>query len=80
MDAGTFYTVAADHLINQAESIEKYAATSHRAWILVGEYDRYGEEMTKAAALRRAAAQRSLHVRREILRNAGFTVRTPRAA
>jgi len=36
--------------------------------------------MNTARALRHAASERSVSARREILRSAGFTVKTPRAA
>jgi hypothetical protein len=76
----TIYTVKPEHLIRDAEQIERDANESLTAWILLGQSDRYGTAMKTARALRSAAAERSVAVRREILRNSGFIVKTPRAA
>lgn len=74
----TIYTVKSVHLIEQAEQIERDAAQSLSAWIVLGQSDKYGAAMKTARNLRNAAAERNIAVRREILRNAGFTVKTPR--
>ncbi len=76
----TIYTVKPEHLIHNADQIERDANESLTAWILLGQSDRYGAAMKTARALRSAAAERSIAVRREILRNSGFVVKTPRAA
>ena len=76
----TIYTVKPEHLLRDAEQIERDAEQSLRAWIMLGQSERYGQAMSTARALRSAAAERSIAVRREILRNSGFTVLTPRAA
>jgi hypothetical protein len=76
----TIYTVRPEYLIRDAEQIERDAEQSLSAWILLGQTDRYGDAMRTARALRYAAAERSVSIRREILRNSGFTVKLPRAA
>ncbi len=75
----TIYTVKSEYLIRDAEQIERDAEQSLRAWIILGQSDKYGAAMRTARALRAAAAERSVTIRREILRNSGFTVKTPRA-
>ena len=75
----TIYTVRPEYLIRDAEQIERDAEQSLRAWILLGQTDRYGDAMRTARALRNAAAERSVAIRREILRNSGFTVKLPSA-
>ena len=74
------YTVRSEHLLRDAGHIERNAIDSLRAWILLGQSDRYVAAMETARALRRAASERNVSTRREILRNAGFTVLTPRSA
>lgn len=76
----TIYTVRPECLIRDAEQIERDAEQSLRAWIILGQSDKYGAAMKTARALRAAAAERSITVRREILRNSGFTVLTPKHA
>ena len=73
------YTTAAAVLLRDAAQIERDAEQSLRAWILVGQTDRYGAELRRARVLRSAAATRSIWERREILRNAGFEIRSPRS-
>lgn len=75
----TIYTVKPEYLIRDAEQIERDAEQSLRAWIILGQSDKYSAAMATARALRSAAAERSIAVRREILRNSGFIVKTPRA-
>ena len=65
-------TVSAKALIQMAERTEAHAADSHLAWILVGDTESYSRHMREAAALRRAAAEKSIWTRREILRNNGI--------
>lgn len=76
----TIYTVKPEYLIRDAEQIERDAEQSLRAWIILGQSDKYSAAMKTARSLRAAAAERSIAIRREILRNAGFVVKTPRAA
>ena len=76
----TFYTVKSEHLTAQAAQIERDANQSLPAWIILGQSDKYGTAMATARALRVAAAERSVAIRREILRNSGFTVLNPKAA
>lgn len=73
------YTVKPEYLIRDAEQIERDAEQSLRAWIILGQSDKYSAAMATARALRSAASERSISVRREILRNSGFIVKTPRA-
>jgi hypothetical protein len=80
MNAPTLYTVNSKALATYANSIERDANNSLRAWILLGQSERYSVEMATVRAIRAAAAERSVYVRREILRNAGFVVKAPRAA
>lgn len=80
MTTATIYTVKPEYLVADAQQIERDAEQSLNAWILLGQSSRYSQAMETARALRAAAAERSITVRREILRNAGFTVKTPRAA
>ena len=65
-------TVASAALLRMAERTESYANDSQHAWILVGDYESYSRKMNEAAALRRAAAEKSMYTRREILRNNGI--------
>ena len=76
----TIYTVKPEYLIRDAEQIERDADQSLKAWIILGQSDKYSAAMKTARMLRSAAAERSISVRREILRNSGFIVKTPRAA
>lgn len=76
----TLYTVNAEALRADAARVEAQAADSLPAWILLGQSARYAEEMRKARALRNAADASSVSIRREILRNAGFIVKTARHA
>jgi hypothetical protein len=77
---GTIYTVTPASLIRDAEQIERDAEQSLRAWVILGQADKYGAAMATARALRSAAAERSIAARREILRESGFTVLAPRHA
>ena len=78
--ARTLYTVRAVDLRHYADQLERDANGSLRAWIILGQTDRYGAELAAARALRAAAATRSIWTRREILRNAGFELKPARAA
>lgn len=74
----TIYTVRPAYLVRDAEQLERDAEQSLRAWILLGQSERYGAAMRTARALRNAAAESSVSIRREMLRNSGFTVMLPR--
>lgn len=74
----TIYSVKAEYLIRDAEQIERDAEQALRAWIILGQGDKYSTAMATARALRAAAAERSVYVRREILRNSGFTIKSPK--
>ena len=76
----TIYTVKSEYLIRAAEQIERDAEQSLKAWVILGRADKYSAAMKTARALRTAAAEQSIYVRREILRNSGFTVSTPKHA
>jgi hypothetical protein len=76
MVTGTLYTVSAASLAMEADKLEKYAADMLTAWILIGQGDNYSKCHRVIRALRTAAGERSTHVRREILRDAGFTINT----
>lgn len=70
----TKLTVSAAALNQMADSTERHAKESQTAWILCGQMEKYGEWMARANAIRRAAAEKSIWVRREILRNNGVAV------
>ncbi|CAB4126645.1 hypothetical protein UFOVP254_49 [uncultured Caudovirales phage] len=74
----TIYTVSTESLIYQAEQIEIDAEQSLRAWIILGQCDKYSVAMARARTLRAAAGTRSIHTRREILRNAGYIIKSPK--
>lgn len=65
-------TVSASWLIQAAAQIERDAEQSMKAWILLGQAERYPQEMAKARAMRHAATIRNIGVRREVLRNSGI--------
>ena len=76
----TIYTVRPAYLVRDAEQIERDAEQSLRRWILLGQSERYGDALRTARALRNAAAESSVSIRREMLRNSGFIVKTPKLA
>ena len=71
----TLYTVKAEALRSYADSIEKFANDNLRAWIILGQSDKFSVEMADVRALRSAAERKSVWERREILRNSGFILR-----
>jgi hypothetical protein len=75
-----YYTVGSAQLIREAEQIERDAADMLKSWIITRQTDRYSEEMAKARILRAAAAEKNVSIRREMLRNSGFSVLTPKQA
>lgn len=74
----TFYTVTRAHLMSEAAKIRANALQSRDAWILSRESSRFWDAMEQADAIEKAAGFSSVADRREILRNHGFTVKTPR--
>lgn len=74
----TIYTVNSKALLAEAAQIERDAEQSLKAWILIGEGERYGEAMKTVTILRRVAAEKSIWLRREILRNCGYTIASPK--
>ena len=74
MSKHTVYTVSRDALERDADRLERDAQQSLRAWILLGQTDRYSEQMHLARAIRNAAACKSIYTRREILRNSGVQI------
>lgn len=65
-------TASKEWLKHEAAMIEQSTKESLRAWILLGQEAKYAEEMAKVAALRRAADEKSIALRREALRNLGY--------
>lgn len=74
----TIYSVKSDYLLKDADEIERSAKESLKAWTLLGQTEKYSEAMKVVRALRDAAETRSLYTRREILRNAGFSIKSPK--
>lgn len=72
--ARKIYTVSKEALIAAADAIERDANAALSAWILLGQSDKYGEEMAAVRVLRSAATYKNLGVRRTILRDAGFEI------
>lgn len=68
------YTVAKSQLLKTADQIEADAKSALRAWIILGESEKYPQEMAQARALRAAAENKSIWARREIVRAAGFSI------
>lgn len=64
--------VGAAWLLSAADQIERDANESLPSWIILGQSERYSQAMAKARSMRRAAEERSIALRREILRNAGI--------
>ena len=55
------------HLQIEADSIERNAKESLKCWIVLGQTQRYFDEMRKVDLLRRAMTLRGLRVRAEFL-------------
>jgi hypothetical protein len=68
------YTVSKSDLIKIADQIESDAKSALRAWIILGQSEKYSAAIKQARALRTAAENRSIWVRREIVRAAGFSI------
>lgn len=64
-------TVSAKWLEMAAIKLEMDAEQSLQAWIILGQAERYCQNLGKAAMLRRAATVKSIAQRREFLRNNG---------
>ncbi len=75
----TLYTVTREALTREAARIEAHAAESLRAWAILGMMDKHADALRKARILRNAAEAASVYTRREILRNGGLGVKTPKA-
>lgn len=69
----TKLTASREWLIHEATAIEQSAKDSLRAWILLGQTEVYGQEMSKAAQLRRIAEVKSISERRFLLRELGYS-------
>jgi hypothetical protein len=65
-------TVSTKWLETLAARIERHADESLPTWIILGQMSRYGEDMGKAAILRRAAKIESIAARRVFLMNNGI--------
>lgn len=72
----TIYTVSKESLLKEAESLETYAKGNLNAWCLLGQTQRYHTTMGQARAIRAAAHQPSIWLRREILRNLGYSIQS----
>ena len=57
-----------------ADQFESNAMESQEAWIIIGNYEGFGQRMATVAALRKAAAEKNLFTRREILKNHGIAI------
>lgn len=68
------YSVKKSELTTIADQIEADAKSALRAWIILGESEKYTNEMAQVRALRIAADAKSVWMRRDILRNAGFSL------
>jgi hypothetical protein len=68
------YTVSKSELVKTAGQIEADAKSALRAWIILGQSEKYAQEMAQARALRAAAENKSIWARREIVRAAGFSI------
>ncbi len=64
-------TVNGKWLQDAAHSLEVEARESLTVWVVLGQSHRYGENIGKAAVLRRAAEMKNIGERRELLRNNG---------
>lgn len=64
-------TVSAKWLEMAAAKLEMDAQDSLSAWIILGQSERYCQNLGKAAMLRRAAAIKHIGQRREFLRDNG---------
>jgi len=70
----TKMTVSKKWLEHYAASIEKSATDAQTSWILLGQYDKYGEQKMLAWNIRRAAQIKNISERRNFLRDLGVSV------
>jgi hypothetical protein len=68
------YSVKKSELAAIADQIEAFAKSALTAWVILGQSEKYEQDMAQARALRHAAEQKSVWLRREILRTAGFSL------
>jgi hypothetical protein len=68
------YSVKKSELTTIADQIEAFAKSALTAWIMLGQSEKYEQDMAKVRALRNAADAKSVWMRREILRTAGFSL------
>ena len=68
------YSVKKSELIIIADKIETFAKSTLTAWIMLGQSEKYEQDMAQVRALRNAADAKSVWMRREILRTAGFSL------
>ena len=71
----TIYSVVPKRLIEDARAIEKHAEDQLEAWLALGQSEKYSKAIDQARILRLAANEKDVYTRREILKNAGFTVK-----
>jgi len=71
----TIYSVVPKRLIEDAKAIEKHAEDQLEAWLALGQSEKYSKAVNQAKILRLAANKKDVYTRREILKNAGFTVK-----
>ena len=67
-------TISARWLTQAADQLDRDAEQSVRAWVLLGQSNRYSEAKARARMLRRAAEIKSIGERREYLHNNGEQV------
>ncbi len=67
-------TISAKWLTQAADQLDHDAEQSLRAWVLLGQSNRYSETKARARMLRRAAEIRNIGERREYLHNNGEKV------
>jgi len=68
------YSVKKSELATIADQIEAFAKSSLTAWNILGQSKKYEQDMAQVRALRNAADAKSVWMRRDILRNAGFSL------
>ena len=68
------YSVKKSELTTIADQIETFAKSALTAWIMLGQSEKYEQDMAQVRALRNAADANSVWLRREILRTAGFSL------
>ena len=66
------YSVKKSELTTIADQIEAFAKSALTAWIMLGQSEKYEQDMAKVRALRNAADAKSVWLSRDIIRTAGF--------